>query len=92
MYKAGLITDPMLLYRIARDIPWSECDVSELILLLADDLIHGRVTTWLADTQISNGYTCVALGADLLESALEKGKLPNPQAAYDLLALVPSAE
>lgn len=92
MYKAGLITDPMLLYRIARDIPWSECDVSELILLLADDLINGRVTTWLADTQISAGYTCVDLGADLLEKALEKGKLPAPQAAYDLLALVPSDE
>ena len=92
MYKAGLITDPMLLYRIARDIPWSECDVSELILLLADDLIHGRVTTWLYADAAANGYTCVNLGADLLESALEKGKLPNPQAAYDLLALVPSEE
>ena len=92
MYKAGLITDPMLLYRIARDIPWSECDVSELILLLADDLIHGRVTTWLYADTAANGYTCVNLGADLLEKALEKGKLPDPQAAYDLLALVPSAE
>lgn len=92
MYRAGLITDPMLLYRIARDIPWSECDVSELILLLADDLIHGRVTTWLYGDAAARGYTCVNLGADLLESALEKGKLPDPQAAYDLLALVPSVE
>lgn len=92
MYKAGLITDPLLLYRIARDIPWSECDVSELILLLADDLINGHVTTWLADTQIANGYTCVGLGADLLERALEMDKLPDPQAAYDLLALVPEEE
>ena len=92
MYRAGLITDPMLLYRIARDIPWSECDVSELILLLADDLIHGRVTTWLSSTQISVGYTCVDLGVDLLESALEKEKLPDPQAARDLLELVPEKE
>ena len=92
MYRAGLITDPMLLYHIARDIPWSECDVSELILLLADDLIHGRVTTWLSSDANRSGFTCIDLGADLLEKALEKGKLPDPQAAYDLLALVPSAE
>ena len=92
MYKTGLITDPMLLYRIARDIPWSECDVSELILLLADDLIHGRVTTWLSSDANRSGFTCIDLGADLLKKALEMDKLPDPQAAYDLLALVPEAE
>lgn len=96
MYKDGLITDPMLLYLIARDIPWSEYDVSELILLLADDLIHERVEPWLPNNAANiywNGVsTPVTLGVDLLEKALEKGKLPDPQAAYDLLALVPSNE
>lgn len=90
MYKLGLITAPTLLYEIAHNIVWCEtaCDMSELILLLADDLIHGRVTTWLPDNAVSVGYTCVDLGADLLKDALRQDKLSNPQTAYDLLALI----
>lgn len=88
MYKAGLITDPRLLYSIANNISWSECDVSELILLLADDLIHERITVWKPNADSTQTY----LACKMLQSALEKGKLPDPQAAYDLLALVPSAE
>lgn len=90
MYKLGLVTDPTLLYSIAHDIVWceTECDMSELILLLADDLIHGRITTWLSDNAISSGYTCIDLGVDLLEDALQQNKLPDPQAANDLLASI----
>ena len=96
MYKAGLITDPMLLYAIANNICWSECDVSELILLLADDLIHGRVTPWLPNNEINIRYNGVStpatLGADLLEEAIRLGKLPDVAAAEALLALIPEDE
>lgn len=88
MYKADLITDPMLLYRMGTDIPYSECDMSELILLLADDLIHGRVTVWKPNADFTQTY----LARKLLQRALEMDKLPDPQAAYDLLALIPSDE
>lgn len=96
MYKEGLITDPMLLYSIANNICWSECDVSELILLLADDLIHERVSPWLPNNELNIRYngvsTPVTLGADLLEDALKMGKLPDPAAAEALLALIPAEE
>lgn len=90
MYKLDLVTEPKLLYEITHNIVWceTECNMSELILLLADDLIHGRVTTWLPDNAVSVGYTCVDLGADLLKDALRQDKLSNPQTAYDLLALI----
>lgn len=90
MYKRGLVTEPKLLYEIAHNIVWceTECNMSELILLLADDLIHGRVTTWLSDNAINSGYTCIDLGINLLKDALHQNKLPDPQAAYDLLALI----
>lgn len=90
MYKRGLVTEPKLLYEIAHNIVWceTECNMSELILLLADDLIHGRVTTWLSDNAINSGYTCIDLGINLLKDALHQNKLPDPQEAYDLLALI----
>lgn len=88
LYKQRLVKDALLLYRLGHDLPYMEGDVGELILLLADDLIHGRVTTWLPDNAVSVGYTCVDLGADLLKDALRQDKLSNPQTAYDLLALI----
>lgn len=96
MYKEGLITDPMLLYAIANNIVWSECDVSELILLLADDLIHGRVDPWLPNNEINIRYNGVStpatLGAELLQEAISMDKLPDPAAAEALLALIPEDE
>ena len=88
MYKAGLITDPRLLYSIANNISWSECDVSELILLLADDLIHERITVWKPNADSIQTY----LACKMLQRALENGKLPDPAAAEALLALIPEEE
>ncbi len=88
MYKAGLITDPMLLYNIANNISWSECDVSELILLMADDLIHGRITVWKPNADSTQTY----LARKMLQRALEMDKLPDSAAAEALLALIPEEE
>lgn len=88
MYRAGLITDPMLLYLIGKEIPYSDCDVSELILLIAEDLLCGRITIWKPNAD----YTEARHGQKLLERALSMDKLPDPQAAEALLALVPQNE
>lgn len=88
MYKAGLITDPRLLYSIANNIVWSECDVSELILLLADDLIHWRITVWKPNADSDQ----VRMASRMLDNALKMGKLPDPAAAEALLALIPEEE
>ena len=88
MYKAGLITDPMLLYVMGKEIPYSDCDVSELILLIAEDLICGRITIWKPNAD----YTEAQHGQKLLENALRMNKLPDPQAAYDLLSSLPAEE
>lgn len=87
LYKAGEVTNPVLLYRMSTDLPYSQSDVSELILLLADDLIHERITVYQP-----NAATKHSIARKLLSRALEFGKLPDPAAAEALLALIPENE
>ena len=62
--------------------------MSELILLLADDLIHGRVTVWKPNADSTQTY----LACKMLQRALETDMLPDPAAAEALLALIPEEE
>lgn len=89
LYKAGLVTDSRLIYSLGTGLPFIDANVNELILLLADDLIHDRVITWVPGT---TDVTNASLARRLLTHGLDLGKISDPQAACDLLALLPEEE
>ena len=89
LYKAGLVTDSRLIYSLGTGLPFIDANVNELILLLADDLIHNRVITWVPGT---TDVTNASLARRLLMHGLDLGKISDPQAACDLLALLPEEE